>query len=528
MTTPEQGRLLRILYVEDSLNDRELVARALKSDGLACEIHCVQARREFEAALAAGGFDLIISDFTLPAFDGLAALRAARVVHPEIPFVFFSGTIGEERAVESLKSGATDYVLKDHIGRLGPAIRRALAERNERQRRKTLEEQLRQSQKMEAIGQLAGGIAHDFNNMLFVIRANTELVLMKSGPTNSDVTDCLKQIGMAAERAGNLTRQLLAFSRKQVLHTQPVGLNELLSNLVKMLHRIIGENVRLECHYAQDLHLVYADPGMLEQVIMNLVVNARDAMPAGGRLGLLTQNVRFDETTVRAHPEARKGEFVCLTVSDTGTGIAPDHLPHIFEPFFTTKEHSKGTGLGLATAYGIIRQHNGWVEVTTRVGAGTTFQVFLPMMAAARVEVAATVPESSLQGGSETILLVEDELSVRTITRRVLETFGYKVHEAGTAQEALALWRENREQIDLLLSDIVLAEATSGRQLAKEFRAQKPDLKVILMSGYSPEIAGKDTDFFRKNNTLFLQKPSPSQTLLSLVRRCLDTALAHT
>ena len=524
MTTSAQGSPLKILYVEDNLGDRTLVARALKADGLQCELNCVKTRREFDTALQSGAFDVIISDFTLPAFDGMSALKAARGSRPEVPFLFFSGTIGEERAVESLKSGATDYVLKDHVGRLGSAVRRALAEREERSRRRILEEQLRQAQKMEAIGQLAGGVAHDFNNMLFVIRANTELVQMKAGQLSPELTDCLKQISMASERAANLTRQLLAFSRKQVLQAQPVALNELVANLVKMLNRIIGENVHLECHYASHVPPVYADPGMIEQVIMNLVVNARDAMPQGGRLRLVTETVAFNETRAQTHPEARAGEFVCLEVNDSGTGIAPDHLAHIFEPFFTTKEHGKGTGLGLATVYGIVNQHNGWVEVATRLGEGTTFKVFLPVMSAAQTDGTGSLQEKVPRGGTETVLLVEDEPSVRTITRRVLESFGYKVHESGTARDALAIWQAQRDRIDLLLSDIVLAEATNGQQLAKEFRAQKPGLKVILMSGYSSDIAGKDTDFFRKSSTWFLQKPCASGTLLNLVRHCLDGA----
>lgn len=524
MTTSTAGRPLKVLYIEDNLGDRTLVARALKADGLKCELNCVKTRQEFDTALESVAFDVIISDFTLPAFDGMSALKVARGFQPEVPFLFFSGTIGEERAVDSLKSGATDYVLKDHVGRLGSAVRRALAEKEERDRRKILEEQLRQAQKMEAIGQLAGGVAHDFNNMLFVIRANTELVQMKAGQLSPELTDCLKQISMASERAANLTRQLLAFSRKQVLQAQPVAINELVANLVKMLNRIIGENVHLECHYASHLPAVYADPGMIEQVIMNLVVNARDAMPQGGRLRLATDIFSFNRARAQPHPEARAGQFVCLEINDSGTGIAPDHLAHIFEPFFTTKEHGKGTGLGLATVYGIVKQHNGWIEVATRVGEGTTFKVFLPVMSATQTNETEVSPEKAPRGGTETILLVEDEPSVRIITRRVLESFGYKVHEAGTAREAQAIWHARRDQIDLLLTDMVLAEATGGQQLAKEFRAQKSALKVILMSGYSPDIAGKDTDFFRKSSTCFLQKPCASGTLLNLVRHCLDGA----
>jgi PAS domain S-box-containing protein len=388
--------------------------------------------------------------------------------------------------------------------------------------RRQLEQQLRQSQKMEAIGQLAGGVAHDFNNMLAVIRGNAELLLMDAEPYTPETKECLKQVTAAAERAANLTRQLLAFSRKQVMQSRPLVLNDVIADLSKMLKRIIGEHIDLQCRYAAQLPFVQADAGMIEQVLLNLAVNARDAMPRGGHLLITTDAARFDAAYARTHPEAGAGEFVCLTVSDTGTGIAPEHLPRIFEPFFTTKEVGKGTGLGLATVYGIVKQHQGWLEVASQPGAGATFKIFLPAIPTPASAAAAAPAEAGLPGGAETILLVEDDYAVRMITRRVLESHGYKIYEATTAGEALDLWRSHAEEIALLLTDIVMPQGVTGRDLAEQLRAQRPALKVIFMSGYSADVIGKDTDFFQRTQSSFLQKPCSSRTILKTVRRCLD------
>ena len=356
--------------------------------------------------------------------------------------------------------------------------------------RKALEEQLRQSQKMEAVGQLAGGVAHDFNNMLAVIRGNAELLLMDEDQLTADTREGLKHVVEASERAANLTRQLLAFSRKQVLQPQPLVLNDVIVNLTKMLTRVIGENIDLQCHYAAPLPYVQADAGMMEQV--------------------------------RAKPEARVGEFVCLSVSDTGTGIAPEVLPRIFEPFFTTKEVGKGTGLGLATVYGIVQQHRGWVEVSSQVGKGTTFNMFLPAIPTPAGLAAAAEVGADVRGGNETILLVEDDHAVRMTTRRVLESKGYKVWEATSGREALDQWRSHAEEIALLLTDIIMPEGMTGRDLAERLWQQRSGLKVVFMSGYSADVVGKNTDFMRRTKSHFLQKPCPSRTLLETVRRCLD------
>jgi signal transduction histidine kinase/ActR/RegA family two-component response regulator len=388
--------------------------------------------------------------------------------------------------------------------------------------RKQLEAQLRQAQKMEGIGQLAGGVAHDFNNMLAVMRGNADLLLMDAEQHSPYTNECLKHIAGAAERAASLTRQLLIFSRKQAMQSEPLVLNALVENLANMLKRVIREDIRLECRYANQLPFVQADPGMMEQVLLNLVVNARDAMPCGGQLLITTEGVSLGAAYARTNPEARAGEFVCLSVSDTGTGIAPEHLERVFEPFFTTKEPGKGTGLGLATVYGIVKQHQGWVEVSSRVGEGTTFKIFLPAIPPPDEVAAAPMVQAKLRGGSETILLVEDEYSVRMIMRRVLETFKYKVHEATCAREALEVWSRHAGEISLLLTDIIMPEGVTGRDLAEQLRAAKPGLKVIFMSGYSAEVVGKDTEFFRRTRSYFLRKPCPTATLIQTVRKCLD------
>ena len=388
--------------------------------------------------------------------------------------------------------------------------------------RKALEERLRQSQKMEAVGQLAGGVAHDFNNMLAVIRGNAELLMMDEKQHTAETREGLQHVVDASERAATLTRQLLAFSRKQVLVPQPLVLNDVIANLTKMLKRIIGENLDLQCHYASPLPYIQADPGMMEQVILNLVVNARDAMPEGGPLRITTERVLLDEGHARANLEARAGEFVCLRVSDSGTGIAPEVLPRIFEPFFTTKEVGKGTGLGLATVYGIVKQHQGWIEVFSQVGEGTTFKVFIPCIPPPDRRTPAAETGTEVRGGTETILLVEDDLGVRLTTRRVLECKGYRILEATCGREALELWYRHAGEIALLLTDIIMPEEMTGRDLAEQLWRQRPSLKVIFTSGYSAEVMGKDTEFVRRTRSHFLRKPCASRALLDTVRQSLD------
>jgi signal transduction histidine kinase len=376
----EAFRTCRILCLEDNPHDHELLESTLSTAGLHCDFVLTKTKSEFESELNQSTYDLIISDFSLPSYDGMAALATAHKTRPETPFVFLSGTIGEGRAVQSLDSGATDYVLKDRPERLVVAVKRALREGRERLARKQLEEQLRQSQKLETIGRLTEGVAHDINNLLTVIQGNAELMLMFDSDHVSRSQECLNHIMSASDRAAGLTRQLLAMGRQHPLNFQMANLGDVASDLMRMLKRIIGENISLECNCTDDDAQVQVDVGMIEQVLLNLVVNARDAMPDGGRLSIATRWIELLADHTQLHPEAREGKFVRLSVTDTGTGIHPEHLHKIFEPFYTTKAAGKGTGLGLATVVDIVRQHSGWIDVSTRVGAGTTFAVYLPVV----------------------------------------------------------------------------------------------------------------------------------------------------
>jgi len=386
-----------------------------------------------------------------------------------------------------------------------------------------IKEQLHHMQKMEAIGQLAGGVAHDFNNLLTIIHGNARLVLSDAGHLKEENRQCLQQISNAAERAANLTRQLLAFGRKQDIQFQPLNLNHVIGNFTKMLKRVIGEHVVLQCSYAENLPPVNADVGMIEQILINLIVNARDAMPVGGSISVTTEAVRIDAAYVATHPEAQPGNFVCFTVSDTGTGIYTEFLPRIFEPFFTTKEVGRGTGLGLATVYGIVKQHRGWIDVSSQPGCGTTFRIFLPVCASdvAEKRIPSTLPHPAV--GSEKILLVEDDADVRMVARDVLEASGYQVWEASDGLEALNIWKANAPQIDLLLTDIIMPGGLNGQELADRLRGERPGLKVILMSGYSPDRFGTIQMYNR-----ILSKPFSLESLTKAVRSCLDTvSLAH-
>ena len=383
---------------------------------------------------------------------------------------------------------------------------------------KRLEEQLRQSQKMEAIGQLAGGVAHDFNNILTVIHGHASL-LAASGLDEQGARSA-QQIAQAAERAAGLTRQLLTFSRRQLIQPKRLDMNKIVSNMTDMLGRILGEDVALQLNYSVAPATVEADAGMMEQVLLNLSVNARDAMPRGGRLSVRISIVDVNEDHVRRHPEARAGRFVCVSNTDTGTGIPPENLSRIFEPFFTTKEVGKGTGLGLATVYGIVKQHQGWVEVGSTVGKGTSFQIFIPYVGEEQTQTEKPTTQIIIRGGTETILLVEDEKPVRELVARVLEKQGYKVLPASASAEAIEVWRAHKSEIHMLLTDLIMPGAMNGRELAEALWMERPELKVIFTSGYSADVVGKD--FKIESDLNFLQKPYHPQTLALAVRRCLD------
>ena len=386
--------------------------------------------------------------------------------------------------------------------------------------RLNLEAQLRQSQKMESIGQLAAGVAHDFNNMLTVIQGHSGMMLARTN-LPPELTDCAHAIYASADRAARLTRQLLMFSRKNVMKPDPLDLRKVVGDLSKMLQRLLGETVSLEFHPPPELPLVQADTGMVEQVLMNLAVNARDAMPGGGTLTISTSPIELNDAYVQTHPEARPGTFVCLRVSDTGSGMDSATMAHIFEPFFTTKDVGKGTGLGLATVYGIVKQHEGWVEVSSEVGQGTTFNVFFPACSApVKAPSAEVAPALAVRGGRETILVVEDEPLLRDMALLILQDCGYQVLQAGSGAEALQVWERQSDAINLVVTDMVMPGGMSGRELAVKLMASRPGLKIIFTSGYNVE--DSNTDFFRRDGALFLQKPYNRITLAKAVRESLD------
>jgi len=384
-------------------------------------------------------------------------------------------------------------------------------------RERQLEQQLRQAQKMEAVGRLAGGIAHDFNNLLTAINGYSELLLTQT--VEEPLRKYGEEIKKAGERAALLTRQLLAFSRQQVLEPQILNLNSVVASMEKMLRRVIGEDIELVTDLASDLGSIRADPGQLAQVIMNLAVNSRDAMPQGGKLTLATSNVELDEVQACHDGSLAPGSYVVLSVSDTGCGMSPETQAHIFEPFFTTKEQGKGTGLGLATVYGIIQQSGGSIVCTSEIGCGTTFGVYLPRVDQSPTVVAPCQAGPVYTRGTETILLVEDEESVRTLVSKVIRSLGYTVLEGRHGEEALAVAREHDGAIHLLLTDVVLP-GMSGPELAKRLAPERHEMKVLFMSGYTDDAILHHG--VRDANAAYLQKPFSPEALASKVRSLLD------
>jgi signal transduction histidine kinase/CheY-like chemotaxis protein/HAMP domain-containing protein len=386
--------------------------------------------------------------------------------------------------------------------------------------RLSLEAQLRQAQKMESIGQLAAGVAHDFNNMLTIIQGHSSSLLSK--PTlPPEVVDSVQAVYFAAERAAGLTRQLLMFSRKNVMQPELLDLLKVVGNMSKMLERLLGETIALEFQPAVDNSYVQGDCGMIEQVVMNLSLNARDAMPRGGRLTIGTETVDIDAAFIETHPQAHAGRFVRLRVTDNGIGMDSATLGRIFEPFFTTKDIGKGTGLGLATVYGIVKQHEGWVEVNSEPGKGSTFDVFLP--ASDQVPAFAEEEEASagpVVGGSETILIVEDEPVLRSMARDILEECGYRILEASSGREALDVWNQRANEIDLLLTDMVMPDGVSGADLVEHLLTSRPRLKVVFASGYTADEVNQNV--LARTRASFLAKPYSHAELAKTVRDCLD------
>jgi PAS domain S-box-containing protein len=382
---------------------------------------------------------------------------------------------------------------------------------------RTLEEQLRRAQKLEAAGQLASGVAHDLNNILTVVQGHAALLTL-SGSAAPGVMKSAQQIELASKRAADLTRQLLAFSQRLVMEPRRIDFNALLEQLTKTIGPVLGLQISLELKYAAEPALVEVDAGMAEQALLNLAVNARDAMPDGGQLEIAISHEVFDARKVARHPDSREGAFVRVTVADTGGGIAPEDLRRVFDPFFKAK--GKGGGLGLATVYGIIKSHKGWVEVGSEPGRGTSFHLYFPAATAAVERKAAPAVKPASVDGNETILVVEDEGPLRDLVCTMLRRHGYKVLEAESGVKALDVWKPHKEKVDLLLTDLVMPDRINGRQLAEMLRAERPDLRIIYMSGYSAGVV--EPEFVRQAGVNFLEKPYQLKVMLQTVRDSLD------
>jgi PAS domain S-box-containing protein len=637
----KEGKL-SVLHLEDNENDAELIQATLKSADIQAEFNRVQSRDEFIAALRQHDFDLVISDFSLPSFDGKNALEIARSISPDIPFIFVSGTIGEDRAVESLLLGATDYVLKDRLSRLVPAVRRALQEASdarERRRaeedlrkseerfrnfvenineviiafdldrrftyvspvvkdllgyrpeeivgkpvtdyifkddvplvlqnlervltgtlgptefrvvdktgkirwvrsssrpvsvegkvvgmqgvltevteRKSLEGQIRQAQKLESLGTLAGGIAHDFNNILGILMGHVSLLdRIKDDPELHRTS--LEAIDTALKRGVSLVRQLLTFARKTDSVFESVLVNDIVKEILRLVRETFPKSIEIVTDLSPKLPVIVADAGQIHQILLNLCVNARDAMPAGGRLRIETKVL--DGPLVRQRfPNAVSKNYIAIEVRDSGTGMDEATKTRIFEPFFTTKESGKGTGLGLAVVFGVVQTHKGFIDVESEIGQGSAFRVFLPVEVAEST--ASNKHEAGFEesrGGNETILFVEDEPLLYETSKMALDSKGYRVLYAKDGLEALDVYRQHFKEIHLVVTDMDLPKM-GGEKLVEALLKINPKLKVIFVSGYvEPEIKAKVLEWGAK---AFLAKPYDPKTMLAKVREVLD------
>jgi two-component system, cell cycle sensor histidine kinase and response regulator CckA len=506
---------LRVLTVDDSRDDTALLAGEL-SGGYDVTVERVETPEAMEHALQQS-WDVVICDYSLPHFSGSAALRLLRRVEADVPFICVSATIGEDIAVAALKQGAQDYVMKGNLKRLLPAIRKELKEVEQRRERVKLERQLQLLEKFEAVGRLAGGISHDFNNIIAAILGWAELGEGEA-PAGSQSQERFRKIRKEGERAAHLTGQLLAFARCEVLQPQKINLNKSVSEVLAFLQSGIGDGIKLETILDPALHVIQADPAQIGQVIMNLCFNGKDAMPSGGHLIIRTKNAEISRDFCRRHPQGRLGSHAVLEISDTGIGMDTATLDRMFEPFFTTKKLGKGTGLGLATVYGIVKQHDAFIDVHSELGNGTTFQVYFPATTGVPTEQNCHEAQMLLTG-SETVLVAEDHEGLRELIDTILSANGYKTIIADNGESAVQLFRENVEQIQIVILDVVMP-LMNGPDAYDRMSAIKPGVPVIFTTGYTAEVASLNLRL--EAGAICLEKPYAPHTLISIVRSTLD------
>ena len=510
---------MRLLIVEDSEDDAALLLLLLRQAGFEINSERVDSAGALARALNEN-WDIIISDHSMPHFSGTEALKTVRARDADVPFIFVSGTIGEDVATDAMRTGAQDYVMKTNLKRLVPAVQRELRDAGERKERRRLDRRVQQLQKYEAIGRLVGGIAHDFNNMIGAILGWAEMGCEETQPGNG-LHNRFQKIRDQSVRAGKLTSQLLAFAGGQVLQTRKINLNILVKEEMGLLSRIIGEDIEVRVHVAPDLRVTLADPTQIEQVLMNLCLNARDAMAGGGQLLIETQNVELGAEFCRNHAYGRPGSYVLLSVTDTGVGMDTATMDTMFEPFFTTKETGKGTGLGLATVHGIVNQHGGFILTSSEPGKGTSFQVYLAADNGVHEPDDAAGMNQPLRG-TETILLAEDHDGLRDTAQEMLQALGYRILAASDGTKALELFKQNADEIDLIVMDVVMP-SLSGPEAYLEMSAMRPGIRVILTTGYTPK--AKALVSMVERGAVVLRKPYSLTSLSQTVRGALQPRL---
>ena len=508
----------RILLVMNAEEEYSVLLDNLKSIGRPTHLKQVNNASELNEALTSSSWDVVIGENVDSHFGLMDALKEIQKRRLDIPLLVFCGKLTEDNVSKVMAAGARDCITKEGVARLLPVIEREIQEAQNRKKHRQLEEQCRHAEKMEILGRLAGGVAHDFNNLLTTILGNVSF-LMAGSQENPHWKEDLEEIRKAAQRAASLTSQLLAFTRRQVFQPRVLDLNSELQNVEKILRRTIGEDINIQIDLASSLYFVCVDPGHIQQVLMNLAVNAKDAMPKGGTLRIQTKNVDFRQMAPKISFGIPKGEYVLMTVSDTGIGMEEELRAHIFEPFFISENRKIETGLGLATVYGIVKQNGGFIDCESSLGRGTSFHIYFPRDNSQPEGAEKEKPQIASKVAAKTVLLLDDEKSVRQLTARMLKMAGYSVLEAASVLEAKKILEVEKESIHLLLSDVVLPDQ-NGIDFANTFRPLYPHLKVVFMSGYLDRQFG---DFKIDENIIFLQKPFSREDLLKKISQVLGS-----
>lgn len=505
----------RFLIIDDSPHDRELIKRAIGKVFPEASYVEVIHRWGFEQALRTLDYALVLVDYQLKWNTGTEVLKTIRARSSLLPVIMVTDTGCEEIAVEAMKEGLNDYVLKRHLQRLPIAIQDCL-ERIE------LQAQIRQAQKLESLGLLASGIIHDFNNLLAAISSFAQIGMRRTQQEASPFHEYFQQIHRNTEQGAHMTQQLLAFARGTPIEAKYLNLNEQILALLKLLQPLIGTSIQIDFHADPKLKHIYADATQIEQVLVNLCLNARDAMPMGGNLELMTEQIDITQGSQHSYPYLQPDSYVLVRVKDSGIGMDEQTQAHLFEPFFTTKEVGKGTGLGLAVVYGIVKQHQGIIQVQSQPGLGSTFSLYFPAVEpeAEMGTEQAPLDSSVIESRGETILLVEDDLSIQEVMRETLQEEGYTVMIARDGEEGLAIFEAHASSIALVIADIMMPKM-KGRQFQEHVRKQCPNIKVLIVSGYE-EMDLKRQDLL-DSRSAFLQKPFDLDLLVTEVRRLLNT-----